>query len=211
MRGVAVMMGLALVSAVEAGSVVKITSNDPARVAVDGEDLGLTPITLRDIKPGNYEIKLENVRTGLVQTYAVKSPRNATIEREISAKWAVEAATPVAPAVEAQAQAPFQAQAPAPAAEVTPVQPVAAVTPVAPPATSIETQVGGIAADAPPAPAAAVAAAEDAAAKERLKVKARNTLIGAAVANEVFNKGSSKKTVRKAAVGLGLLNEALNR
>src|SRR4051794_6857952 len=88
MRAFVIAVSLAMVSGTYAGAVVKITSNDPARVSVDGEDLGVTPMTLRGMKPGHYEIKLENVRSGLVQTYAVKSPKNGTVEREIAAKWA---------------------------------------------------------------------------------------------------------------------------
>lgn len=211
MRAFVIGVSLALVSGAWAGAVVKISSNDPARVSVDGEDLGVTPMTLRDMKAGHYEIKLENVRTGLVQTYSVKSPKNGTVEREIAAKWpdaqggagaapqqyepsaqggtvqAVPIAPPV-PVVDAQHAAPVVSE-----------QPAAVVAPVP------------VAAEAPPAPVPAQAAADAAAAKERTKVKTRNVVIGAAIANEVFNKGKSKDGLRKAAIGIGLLNEALNR
>ena len=48
-------------------------------------------------------------------------------------------------------------------------------------------------------------------AAERNKVRTRNTLLGAAVANEVFNKGSSKKALRGVSLGGALLNELIKR
>ena len=188
MRVTGLVLSLALVTGAHAGAVVKITSNEPARVAVDGEDLGVTPITLRDMKPGKYEIKLENVRTGMLQSYAVKSPDSGTVEREIAAKWTVEA------------------EVAAPVVQVAPVAAPVAVVPVAAPAPAIQTQVGSLGADAPPAPDAPPAETPVVP-----KTKARNVLLGAALANEVFNKGKSKKTVRQAAIGLGLLNEAIDK
>ena len=68
--------------------------------------------------------------------------------------------------------------------------------------------------DEAPAVNADVAAAEQArrdAQKERDKVRTRNTLLGAAVANEVFNKGSSKKALRGVSLGGALLNELIKR
>lgn len=195
MRITALALSLALVSGAHAGAVVKITSNEPARVAVDGEDLGVTPITLRDMKPGSYEIKLENVRTGMIQSYAIKSPKNGTVEREVTARWAVENDGGVA-AAPAQVQ-PQQVIVQQPVIQ----QPVVAQpVVVAPPVT--------LAADAPPAPDALPTGL---ASIPNLKTKARNVLLGAAVVNEVFNKNKSKKTIRKTALGLGLLNEAVNK
>ena len=57
----------------------------------------------------------------------------------------------------------------------------------------------------------AAAAAERARQNERNKVKTRNVLLGAAVANEVFNKGSSKKALRGVSLGGALLNELIKR
>ena len=57
----------------------------------------------------------------------------------------------------------------------------------------------------------AAAAAERARQNERNKVRTRNTLLGAAVANEVFNRGSSKKVVRGVSLGGALLNELIKR
>lgn len=190
MRLAAVMLTLAIVTGAHAGAIIKITSNEPARVHVDGEDLGVTPITLRDMKPGTYEVKLENVRTGMVQTYSIKSPKSGTVEREIAARWPVEGALEPSAVV---APAPVAAPQPSIEAELgSPSGPVAEA-------------VAELAGDAPPvrAPGARPGGS--------LKAKARTALVGAAVANELLNKGKSKKSLRKAAVGIGLLNEALTK
>lgn len=193
----AIALSLALATAASAGAVVKITSNEPARVQVDGEDLGVTPITLRDMKPGNYEIKLENVRTGMMQSYAIKSPKAGTVEREVVAKWASDEPAQAA-VVQPVVVQPVVAQQPVV------VQPVAVAPAAVAPAAIQQPELA-----APPAPADGLGGVLGV---PNLKTKARNVLLGAAVANEVFNKNKkSKTTVRKTAVGLGLLNEAINK
>lgn len=69
------------------------------------------------------------------------------------------------------------------------------------------------AADAPPVDPTIEAEAEARrrAAAERNKVRTRNTLLGAAAANEIFNKGSSKKALRGVSLGGALLNELIKR
>lgn len=67
--------------------------------------------------------------------------------------------------------------------------------------------------DAPPVDQS-VAAAEEARRRsqaERNKVRTRNTALGVAVANELFNKGKSKKVVRGVSLGGALLNELIKR
>lgn len=68
--------------------------------------------------------------------------------------------------------------------------------------------------DDAPAVNADVAAAEQArraAQAERNKVRTRNTALGVAVANELFNRGKSKKVVRGVSLGGALLNELIKR
>lgn len=192
MRTTALVLSLALASAVQAGAVIKINSTDSARVSIAGEEVGLTPVIIRDLKPGKYEVRVENMRTGQVQSYNVNSPRAGTVEREIAVAW-----QQTEPVVQVAPVAPVIVQQPVV------VQPAPALVPVhaAPPVPAAE-----IAEDA-----AADAAAQQKAERERSRVRARNVVLGAALANEVFNKGKSKKTLRKVAVGGGLLNEALNR
>jgi hypothetical protein len=183
MRQIAVLLSLALASAAQAGAIVKITSTEASRVAISGEELGLTPVVIRDLKPGKYEVRVENMKTGQVQTYLVNSPKAGTVERELNVTWA---SSPPATVVQPVAVVPVAA-------------PQAAIVPVhaAPPAELPE--------DAPEDPNAAVKA------KERSRVRTRNVVLGATLANEVFNKGKSKKTLRKVGIGGALLNEALNR
>lgn len=67
--------------------------------------------------------------------------------------------------------------------------------------------------DAPPVDPN-LAAAEEARRRgqgERNKVRTRNALLGTAVANEIFNRGSSKKTLRGVSLGGALLNELIKR
>lgn len=185
MRTTALMLSLALASAVQAGAIVKINSSDSARVSIAGEEVGLTPVIIRDLKPGKYEVRVENMRTGQVQSYNVNSPRAGTVEREIAVTW--------------QHSEPIVQAAPVVVQQPVVVQPAVVPVHAAPPAPEVVDD------------AAAAAAAQQKAERERSRVRARNVVLGAALANEVFNKGKSKKTLRKVAVGGGLLNEALNR
>ena len=70
-----------------------------------------------------------------------------------------------------------------------------------------------VAADAPGVDpnVAAAAAADRERQNERNKVRTRNALLGAAVANEIFNRGNSKKVVRDVSLGGALLNELIKR
>jgi PEGA domain len=47
-----------------------------ARVTIDGRDRGSTPLTLRDVAPGNYEVVLE--RAGRKSTQMVRVEPGAT-------------------------------------------------------------------------------------------------------------------------------------
>lgn len=74
-------------------------------------------------------------------------------------------------------------------------------------------QAEGVAEDAPDVnpDVAAAEQARRANQNERNKVRTRNALLGAAVANEIFNKGNSKKTLRGVSLGGALLNELIKR
>lgn len=180
-------ISLGLVAGAHAGAIIKVSSDQQARVTVDGEDMGPAPMTISDLKAGKYEVKIENVKTGQVQTFAVRSPKIGTVTREIRAKWA-----PSEP-LEQEAAA-YPPLPPAPAAAPITVSPAPAIV-AAPPVIDDE------------------AAAKEAAAKAttRNRTRTRNVVLGAALANEIFVKGKSKDTLRKAAVAVGLLNEAANR
>jgi hypothetical protein len=81
-------MALALASSASADAVLHVTADEPARVSVDGKDIGPAPLTIRDMRPGRYELAVENTHTGQVKSYLVRSPRNARVERTYSVNFA---------------------------------------------------------------------------------------------------------------------------
>ena len=189
---IALALSFSLAAGVHAGANIKVYSDAPARVWIGGEELGVAPLVMRDLKPGQHEVKIENVRTNQTQSFIVRSPKSGTLEREIRARWS-----------DGAGSQPVAAQ-PIAAQPVACAQP--AVQPIAAPRASIEANAGAaIVADEPEAapPAKSIVPA---------KSQARKVLIGAALANEVFNKNKKLKAgLRKGAVGLGLLNEIANK
>lgn len=172
---------LVLAAGVEAGAIVNITSESAARVYFDGEEVGSTPISIRDAKPGFHRIRVADSATGDVREYDFYSPESVTVVKDVQVSFAG-----------------------------TPGEGIAGP----PPPIDQDPQV---------APAHSQTAPEAAAAQdrsyeegrrreqERQKRRTRNTLLGAAVANEILNRGSSKKTVRGVTLGGALLNELFNR
>jgi hypothetical protein len=161
-----------------AGAELHITSNAPARVLYDGEEIGEAPTSIRDVAPGFHELRVQSLASGESRVYDFYSPRTATVRKDVGVEFADAAAS-------AAAAGPDDAAA-----------------------------VAGTSHEHPGQAASPERDAYEAgrrAEEERQKVRTRNTLLGAALANELLNRGSSKKTVRGVTLGGALLNEILRR
>ena len=170
MRSLVAVLVLVSVRAAFAGAEINLEANSPARVLFDGEEVGQTPTTIRDVAPGFHEVRVQSIATGEVRAYDLYAPRTAVVRKDIAIQFDGVPAEPLgddAPPVDPEAQA----QADAEAAE----------------------------------------AAKLARSKEREKVRTRNTLLGVAAANELLNRGSSKKAMRGVSLGGALLNELIKR
>lgn len=190
---VILLAGLCAPSGAQATARVKIDSDQPSNAYLDGKLVGSTPLTLSSIKGGAHTVKVENLETGEVKIFHVYSPKNATTEKDIDVAWDTAAPPPpVAPTTETVR------------------------TVVVQPAQPIVQQVYG-----PPVQAYYPAPRRHYRSRnygpyndsyyqeERNKVRSRNVLLGAAAANEIFNRGSSQGTVRGVTLGGALLNEVL--
>jgi hypothetical protein len=191
---VAVAVALAPVAA-RADAVVRVQADRTSNVYLDGSLAGSTPLTLSRMKAGSHIIKVESAETGELKSYSVLSPKNATAEKTIDVAWDTVAARPLPP----------------PPSEPYRSTEVVRTTVYAPP-------------PPPPdhyPPPGEVYAPEygphnddyyyraERSREERDKVRSRNVLLGSAAANEIFNRGRSKKTVRAVTLGGALLNEVL--
>jgi len=165
------MMAL-MVQPILAGVEINVQGNAEAKLYLDGEFVGQSPMSIRNVSPGFHQLKAENVATGEVRIYDFYSPARAMIVKDLALTVAGEGAYPPPPAVAGDAEAQAAASA----------------------AAEREAYEAGKRARA-----------------EREKVRTRNVLLGAAVANELFNRGSSKKTVRGVSLGGALLNELFRR
>jgi len=194
------LVALSLVTGVQAAANLKIFSEAKARVMIDGEDYGpvdpLSPMVVSDLKAGKYKVKLENLETGEEQVFSITAPKAGTVQRQIRAfQVAIERRTVIERQV---VQAP-----PSPPVLIAPPPPAQIAPPV------VGAPVVGDEFDPAAEEAARKAAAKKS--KDSLRTKTRNVVLGGALVNEVFNKGKSKGTFRKAAVAIGLINEAANR
>jgi hypothetical protein len=177
---VCLVVALVSATALGAGAVVNLSSETPARVFFDNEEVGTTPMSIRDVKPGFHRLRLVDTGSGDIREYEFYSPESVTVIKDVNVNFAAGPAT---------APGPYAQPAPGPA-----VAPAAAEA-------------------APQAASDQARSYEEGrrAERERQKVRTRNTLLGIGVANEIFNKGSSKKTVRGVSLGGALLNELFNR
>lgn len=182
-----------------ADAIVRIRSDQPASAYLDGKLAGSAPLTISKLKAGSHTVKIENVQTGEVKIFNVYSPAGATAEKDIDVAFAGEA--------------PVVTQEAPPTSEVvqtTVVQPqyvqpqyVQQVPVVVAPQPVVYRPYRG------PHSYRYDRDYLRRQQEERDKVRSRNTLLGAAAANEIFNKGSSKGLVRGVTVGGALLNEVL--
>lgn len=62
-----------------AGLNLDVRSDMSARVHLNDEVVGVTPIILKDIQPGSHRVSIEHPGTGELRTYSVLSPRSATV------------------------------------------------------------------------------------------------------------------------------------
>lgn len=180
-------LGLALSLApgsASAGSQINVKTNAPAVVYFDDEEIGQAPLSIRDIEPGFHRVLVKSSLSGEARSYELYSPRKVNLVKE----------------VDIQFEGGSDAALPPPPGEYD-----------GPAGPAVAGEVGA----APPPDSAA--AENDAyrigrqAEKERQQRRLRNTLLGAAVANEVLNKGGSKGTVRGVTLGGALLNELFKR
>lgn len=179
-----------------ADAIVRIRSDQPASAYLDGKLAGSAPLTISRLKAGSHTVKVENVQTGEVKIFNVYSPAGATAEKDIDVAFGAEAA-------------PVVTQEAAPTSEVVQTTVVQQVP--------VYQQVPVVVAPQPVVyrPYRGPHAYRydrdylRRQQEERDKVRSRNTLLGAAAANEIFNKGSSKGVVRGVTLGGALLNEVL--
>jgi hypothetical protein len=195
-RSLTLALALALASGAGADAVLHFTTDEPSRISVDGEDIGPAPLTIRDMRPGRYEIAVENTHTGQVKSYLVRSPRSARVERNYTVNFA--------PPLQADASAPRPPPAPALEPALGGVAVPLAETP--PPANAV----------LPPAAPGAIPAADPAVAakmaKDRARARTRAAVIGVAVADALLvKKKRTKNRILGAALGVGVLNEVFNR
>jgi hypothetical protein len=73
---------------VRAGAEVKVTSDEPASVELDGEAVGEAPLTLRLTRPGDHELRIVSARSGEARVVPVRVPRRASVARTVHASFA---------------------------------------------------------------------------------------------------------------------------
>ena len=195
-RTMLIALSLACAATVEAGALVNVQSTDPALVFLDGHLMGSAPMQIRHVPHGRHMVEVRRRATGERRLYQVWSPPHRMMIENVVAQFPQ--AVYVQPVAVCE---PAPVCAPAP--ETVVVQPVAGATIVQPVV---------VAEDAPPVNTVVVrqAEADRAAREEREKVRTRNTLLGAAAANEIFNRGNSKGVLRGVTLGGALLNEILH-
>jgi hypothetical protein len=76
--------------AVQANGILTLQSDEQAIIFLDGEEVGTTPVTLRDIEPGYHTVRFENPRTHQVREYQFYSPRKMTVEKQYAVDFSKE-------------------------------------------------------------------------------------------------------------------------
>ena len=76
--------------AAQANGVLTLQSDEQAFIFLDGEEVGTTPVTLKDIEPGYHTVRFENPRTHQVREYQFYSPRKMTVEKQYAVDFSKE-------------------------------------------------------------------------------------------------------------------------
>lgn len=71
-----------------------IRSDRPSRVYLANQYLGDTPLLLRNLKPGNHQILIEDLSTRETRTYLIPSPEEVLVERVLDVRWSVAGGLP---------------------------------------------------------------------------------------------------------------------
>lgn len=162
---------------------VAITSVIPTRLFLDGRLIGITPLQLSQLGRQHHTVVAQNTVTGEQKAFNVGGRRGRGGPRTIVIEWPRACAPVGRPVVVQPLGRPYPTYGELPVAYATPV--VGAYDPYA---TSNDYD-------------------QYRWDQERSKVRTRNTLLGAAVANEAFNRGNSKDLLRGVTVGGAILNE----
>jgi len=182
--GLAVFIGTMTAAGAQAGAEVSVAADVQGAVYFDGEEIGTTPLKIKNVDPGFHTVKVVNPADRSERTYEFYSPRTIGVDKQIDATFAAGSASPT------------DVYGSAPGTE--PIYQVAGDTyqPTVPQSQAVEER-----------------SYEEGRRyeQERRKVRTRNTLLGAGLLNELLNKGGSKRTVRGVALGGALLNELINR
>lgn len=166
---------------------VNVTANAPTLVLLDGQPVGQAPLQIRNLPRGQHTVQVQLIGTSQTRVYPVKGRRRDHREA-INVVWP--RSVVVVPGGRPYGPRPVVVQG----APVVVAQPAPVIVQQAPPPVVV----------AAPPPGVVVQAYDPV---ERAKVRTRNTLVGAAVANELLNKGNSKSLIRGLTVGGALVNE----
>lgn len=79
----AALLALALASTAAADARVQVSADVPAEVRVNGEFVGNTPLRVTGLAPGLHRIDLRDPASGQGQSFQVRSPRTATVEKSL--------------------------------------------------------------------------------------------------------------------------------
>jgi hypothetical protein len=183
-------LALAVVTSAHAGAIVNVNASGRTKVFVDGRFVGMAPLQVRAMGPGWHTVMVQHARRGEARAFRIWSPRRRMVAQDIAVDWhrMHRVMQPVAAVAE-----PVGVVEPMPVAVDYPPAPVAVVQPA----------VAAPVAQVPPPQYDASAELQ----AERDKHNTTKALLGVAVANELLNKGRSKKIVRGVSIGGALLNE----
>ncbi|MBI3893719.1 MAG: PEGA domain-containing protein [Candidatus Wallbacteria bacterium] len=204
---------------------VHVTADGESKVYLGSTYLGTTPIDIHGVKLGTHTLKVKNVQTGEVQTFSVVSSKVANTEKSLHADFAGGSASGASAAPRASARyrvepydppqrsyaAPEYGYAPysaygnyAPAYSPAPYYPA----PAAVPYYAAEPAYYPAPVYSSPYYGGASCYRSPYYGRDRSGVEFRNVILGAALANEVFNNGRhSRRDFRRGLVGAGLVNE----
>jgi hypothetical protein len=209
-------LGMCLIAAplAHADAIVHVRADRPANTYLDGHLVGRTPVKLSHLRSGVHVIKVEDRATGELKVFKVYSPKKVTAEKTIEANWSVIGIHQPPPA--GGPPVPLNGAVPPPPGYMPHpgYGPGPGNLPPPPPGYGPPPAYGAPGAAVPPPPGAALPAGtavvvpespEERA--ERQRVRARNTLLGAAVANELLVNGPAKCAIRAFTLGGALLNE----
>jgi hypothetical protein len=193
-------LALAVATSAHAGALVNVSATSFSKVFVDGRFVGMAPIAVRTVGPGWHTVMVQHARRGEARAFRVFSPPRRLVSQQIVVDWRrMHRVRPVAVVAE-----PVGVVEPMPVAYDAPV---AVVQPVVQPAYVQPAVAAPVAQVAPPPPVDDDAAAQLQA--ERDKNNTTKALLGVAVANELLNRGKSKKVVRGVTLGGALLNSVV--